>query len=62
MPRWFITSPTAIGIWSFCQEVEKKFSWHCLPAMGDAPALALIINLPEPSADLREAISTWDQM
>ena len=35
-----------MGVWSFCQEVEKKFWSHFSPASWDGPALELIRNLP----------------
>ena len=52
----------AIGVWSFCQEVEKKFSWHSLPASWEGPAFELMRNLPASRTDLRDASRTCDQM
>ena len=52
----------AIGVWSFCQEMLKKFLLQPLPASCDGPALALIRILPASSTVLADASRTWDQM
>src|ERR1700730_9552748 len=50
------------GVWSFCQEVEKKYGEHNSPAICDGPALALIMMVFESSAGLSDARSTFDQI
>jgi hypothetical protein len=52
----------ACGVWSFCQEMLKKFSWQFSPANWFGPALAEIRILPASSTERAEARSTFDQM
>ena len=55
-------SPIAFGVWSFCQEVEKKNGEHSSPAICEGPALALIRKVCKSTTGLSEASSTFDQM
>ena len=54
--------PMASGVWSFCHEVAKKSSWHCLPANSWAPALVSIMNVPLPVTVGATASRTLDQI
>ena len=54
--------PIASGVWSFCQEVEKKSSLHCLPASWCGPALVPIMNVPASVTVGATASMTFDQM
>ena len=55
-------SPIACGVWSFCQEVEKKNGEHSLPAICEGPALALIRKVCESTTGFSDASSTFDQI
>ncbi|MNC91702.1 hypothetical protein D3C83_80100 [compost metagenome] len=56
-------SPIAIGVWSFCHEVEKKFLLQSSPAICDGPALDEIRMVsPSSVTVLSEASSTFDQI
>ena len=61
-PFWVMYVPIACGVWSFCQEVEKKNGEHCSPAICEGPALALIRKVWESITGLSEASSTFDQI
>ena len=39
--------PMASGVWSFCQEAEKKLGAHFSPAISCGPALAEIRIVPD---------------
>jgi len=55
-------SPIACGVWSFCQEVEKKKGEHSSPATCEGPAFALIRNVRESTAGLSEAATRSNQI
>jgi hypothetical protein len=61
-PFWFMYRPIACGVWSFCQDVEKKNGEQPSPASWCGPALALIRKVFESRAGFTEARSTLDQI
>ena len=54
--------PMASGVWSFCQDVVKKSSWHFLPASSCGPALVPTMSVPAPVTVGATASMTFDQM
>jgi len=54
--------PIASGVSSFCQEVVKKSSLHCLPASSCGPALVPTMILPASVTVGATASMTFDQM